>query len=117
MNEILLDIDKFLATTLTVKSLLGIGAGGIVIAGIGATSKVGLIRALHVGFKSKFLSPLSVRSVRILDIVNLKQILSSLSAGEYISVLGDKGFGKTLLINTALENQCGVLNVSVSMRD
>ena len=96
------------------KTILGIGAGGLALGSVaGFIPRVGLVRALSLGFKSylKTTYPLSVRKS---DINQLSDSLLWMEKGEYITVTGGKGIGKTCLIDTTLNRQLGVVKISVS---
>jgi hypothetical protein len=59
-------------------------------------------------------TPAKVHSDRKAEIDDLLRNLDTLEKGQYIVVMGGKGNGKSCLIQTALENMRGVVNVSVS---
>ena len=71
------------------------------------------MRALSLGFKSYFKTtyPLSVRAS---EIKQLKNSLLWMEKGDYITVTGGKGNGKTCLIDTTLNRHLGVVKISVS---
>ena len=107
------DIVSFIADS---KAILGIGTGGLaLISGsiAGFIPRVGLVRALSLGFKSYFTTtyPLSVRKS---DINQLSDSLLWMEKGDYITVTGGKGIGKTCLIDTTLNRHLGVVKISVS---
>ncbi len=79
----------------------------------GIIPRVGLVRALSVGFRSYFRTahPLSVRAS---EVQRLGDSLRWMEKGDYIAVTGGKGIGKTCLIEAALNRQFGVVNISVS---
>ena len=79
----------------------------------GVIPRVGLVRALSLGYKSYFKTtyPLSVRES---EIKQLNDSILLLKKGSYITVTGGKGIGKTCLINTTLNHQLGVVKISVS---
>ena len=89
-------------------------AGGLaLISGAGVIPRVGLVRALSLGFKSYFKTtyPLSIRKS---DINQLSNSLLWMQKGNYITVTGGKGIGKTCLIDTTLNRHLGVVKISVS---
>ncbi len=95
------------------KAIIG-GAGGLaLISGSGVIPRVGLVRALSLGFKSYFKTtyPLSVRKS---EIKQLSDSILWMHKGEYITVIGGKGVGKTCLIDTTLNRHFGVVKISVS---
>ena len=103
------DIASFVADS---KAILGVGAGGLALVA-GFIPRVGLVRALSLGFKSYFKTtyPLSVRKS---EIKQLNESILRMKKGSYIAVTGGKGNGKTCLIDTALNRHLGVVKISVS---
>jgi len=99
------------------KAILGVGAGGGLALVTGSVAgfipRVGLVRALSLGFKSylKTAYPLSARKS---DINQLSDSLLWMEKGHYITVTGGKGIGKTCLIDTTLNRHLGVVKVCVS---
>ena len=98
------------------KAILGVGAGGLALVTgsvAGFIPRVGLVRALSLGFKSYFktTNPLSVRKP---EIKQLNDSILNIKRGIYIVVTGGKGNGKTCLIDTALNRHFGVVKISVS---
>ena len=98
------------------KAILGVGAGGLALVSgsvAGVLPRVGLVRALSLGFKSYFETtyPLSVRKS---EIKQLNDLILRMKKGSYITVTGGKGNGKTCLIDTTLNHHLGVVKISVS---
>jgi len=96
------------------KAILGVGAGGLaLVSAAGVIPRVGLVRALSLGFKSYFETtyPLSVRKS---EIKQLNDSIIRMKKGSYITVIGGKGNGKTCLIDTTLNHHLGVVKISVS---
>jgi hypothetical protein len=96
------------------KAILGVGAGGLaLVSAAGVLPRVGLVRALSLGFKSYFETtyPLSVRKS---EIKQLNDSIIRMKKGSYITVIGGKGNGKTCLIDTTLNHHLGVVKISVS---
>ena len=96
------------------KAILGVGAGGLaLVSAAGVLPRVGLVRALSLGFKSYFETtyPLSVRKS---EIKHLNDLILRMKKGSYITVTGEKGNGKTCLIDTTLNRHLGVVKISVS---
>ena len=105
------DIVSFVADS---KAILGVGAGGLALVSVaGVIPRVGLARALSLGYKSYFKTayPLSVRKS---EIKILSDSILWMEKGEYITVTGGKGIGKTCLIDTTLNHHLGVVKISVS---
>ena len=95
------------------KAILGVG-GGLVLGSVaGVIPRFGLGRALSLGVKSYFKTsyPLSVRQV---EIKQLSDSILWMEKGDYITVTGGKGIGKTCLIDTTLNRHFGVVKISVS---
>ena len=96
------------------KAILGAGGLALVSGSIaGVIPRVGLVRALSLGFKSYFKTtyPLSVRAS---EIKQLNDSILRMKKGSYITVTGGKGNGKTCLIDTTLNRHFGVVKISVS---
>lgn len=74
--------------------------------------KVGIGRAITLSMNSwpRTTIPLSVRSS---DVLQLNGVITSLAKGSYITIIGGKGYGKTCMLNTTLNNHCGVVKFSV----
>ena len=92
-----------------------IGAGGIgVLSVAGVLPRVGIIRALTLGWRSRFKTtyPLSVRKSEIRE---LSESIRVMEKGSYIAVIGGKGNGKSCLIDTTLNRHFGVVKTSVSL--
>lgn len=102
-----------LSIAVDAKALLA-GSGAVLgLSLLGATPRVGLVRALTLGLRSaiKTTNPLSVRTP---EIVALRETLQSLQKGQYVTVIGGKGNGKSCLIDSCLNRTFGVVKTSVS---
>ena len=96
------------------KAILGVGAGGLaLVSAAGVIPRVGLVRALSLGFKSYFKTTYP-SSVRASEIKQLNDSILRMKKGSYITVTGGKGNGKTCLIDTTLNRHLGVVKISVS---
>ena len=98
------------------KAILGVGAGGLALVSgsiAGVIPRVGLVRALSLGFKSYFKTTYP-SSVRASEIKQLNDSILRMKKGSYITVTGGKGNGKTCLIDTTLNRHLGVVKISVS---
>ena len=105
------DIASFVAGS---KAILSVGTfGGLALSSAGVIPRVGLVRALSLGFKSylKTTYPLSVRAS---EIKQLNNSILQMEKGSYIVVTGGKGNGKTCLIDTTLNRHLGVVKINVS---
>jgi hypothetical protein len=97
------------------KTILGgLGGGLAIFSAFGAIPRGGPMRAMVVGFRTYFFNKTYPLSVRRNDIVRLLSRLRTLVRGSYITVTGGKGYGKSRLIDTALNGHCGVVKMSVS---
>ena len=102
-----------LGASADVKALVGLGATAGILSVAGATPRVGLIRAISLGFRNVFrtISPTSVRNA---EINTLMSRLKNLKNGGYVVVIGENGNGKSCLIDTALKRRFGVIKLSIS---
>jgi hypothetical protein len=102
-----------LGAVANVKALMGLGATIGVISASGAVPKVGIFRALSLGWRNVFrtISPISVRQREINLVIS---DVENLTHGGYVVVTGGKGHGKSCLIDTALNHRKGVIKISVS---
>ena len=112
MTDWLGSVNDFVSLVADSKAILGIGAAGLASVA-GFIPRVGLVRALSLGFKSYFKTtyPLSVRKS---DLKQFSDSILLMEKGKYITVTGGKGVGKTCLIDTALNRHLGVVKISVS---
>ena len=113
MSDWLGNLKDILSIVAESKAILG-GAGGLVLGSVaGFIPRVGLGRAISLGWRSYFktTNPLSVRKSEIKKLSNL---LLSMEKGSYIAVTGGKGIGKSCLIDTTLNHHLGVVKISVS---
>ena len=111
------EIAQFLSSASDFKSILGIGTGLITLSLLEVTPRVGFGRALRLGFRriiSNRFQGASPQSVRTDEIAYLKNRIKVLNRGQYIVVTGGKGVGKTCMIDTAIQNEFGVVNYGVS---
>ena len=111
MTDWLVSVKDIVSLVADSKAILGAGLALISVAGV--IPRVGLVRALSLGYKSYFKTtyPLSVRKS---EIKQLSDSILWMGKGYYITVTGGKGFGKSCLIDTTLNNHLGVVKISVS---
>jgi hypothetical protein len=96
-----------------------VGAGGATVAAMGAfpVPRVGAGRAVGLFFRSKVFGARQkprAWSQRLNEVAALQRIMSRMMPGEYTTLLGGKGVGKTALIQTALRGWGGVICVTIS---
>jgi hypothetical protein len=115
MADWLVGLNETVSLIASSKAILGAGAGGLVIlSGFGMVHRVGLGRALTLGLRSYFKTTKSL-SVRKAEVQRLSESMLNMGRGSYIVVTGEAGYGKSCLIDTTLNNLCGVVKISVSM--
>jgi hypothetical protein len=89
-------------------------AGSILVGSslLGIAPRVGLGRALTLGWRSAFKTtyPLSVRTN---EVNRLRNTFTYLGKGTYTVVIGLKGSGKSCVINTSLNHTFGVVKTNV----
>ena len=105
------DLEKLVSVIANSKARIGTGL--VLLSATGAVPRVGLGRALTLYFRSYFKTayPLSVRKS---EIQLLSESMGDMERGSYIIVTGEKGYGKSCLIDTAVHRHCGVVKVDVS---
>ena len=116
MTDWLGSVKEIVSLVADSKAILSVGAGVLALFSgsvAGIIPRVGLVRAFSLGFKSYFKTTYPL-SVRISDINQLGESLLLMEKGEYITVTGGKGIGKTCLIDTTLNRHLGVVKISVS---
>jgi ABC-type antimicrobial peptide transport system ATPase subunit len=108
-------IEPILSMLANAKAIAGIG--GMVGVGqiLGFVPRIGLVRAIKLKYDSKLFGVSRPKSVRIDEMKELSNKINSLKKGQYITVIGGKGNGKSCLIDTALEHTPGVVKTSVRM--
>ena len=114
MTDWLGSVKEIVSLVADSKAILGVGAGGLaLVSAAGVIPRVGFVRALTLGYKSYFKTtyPLSVRKS---EIKQLNDSILWMDKGDYITVTGGKGIGKTCLIDTTLNRHHGVVKISVS---
>ena len=79
----------------------------------GVVPRAGPGRAIVLALRSRFLSAKTV-SLRTNATRTLRAMLRYLSESEYIVVTGQKGIGKTVVVDSVTQKTCGVLSVAVA---
>ena len=107
-------IEPILSILANAKAIVGIG--GMVGVGqiLGFIPRVGLVRAIKLKYHSKLFGVSRPKSVRTSEMNELSNTINTLDKGQYITVIGGKGNGKSCQIDTALEHAPGVVKTSVS---
>jgi hypothetical protein len=102
-----------LAAEVKTKAVVAGLIGLAILSGVGAIPRVGVLRSLTVGWKS-YLRNGNPKSLRLGEKELLNKTLNSLKKGGCIVVTGEKGNGKSCLIDTALFRLFGTMEISVS---
>ncbi len=111
------EVSEFLPFASDFKSILGISMGLTTLSMLGFMPRLGVSRALRLGLRriiSNRFQSASPQSVRTDEIAKLKLNINIIDRGLYIVVIGWLGVGKTHLIDTALQNEFGVVKYGVS---
>ena len=89
-----------------------ITAGGAVVSAIGLVPRIGPGRAVWIALRSRFAFKPNPESLRSAEIKLLKSMLSDKDFGQgYLVVTGEKGVGKTCLLNTVTSKTAGVITM------
>lgn len=99
------------ANVAKILGLFAFTSAGIQLSGM----RVGPLRALSLALKSKYFGPkVEFKSVREENITKIQSALRFKTANSYIVVVGDKGVGKSCMIETALQGMKGVVSIGIS---
>ena len=79
----------------------------------GVIPRAGPGRAIVLALRSRFSSAATV-SLRADAVLKLRAMLRNIGRSEYIVVTGQKGVGKTVVVDTVTQRTCGVLSVTVA---
>ncbi len=96
------------------KELIGFAAvalGGSIVIQFGP--KLGPLRALILALRSKVSFAPERYSQRTTDVAKLRSIIERLPKDDFIRVYGEKGVGKSTIIDTAVAHRVGVLRLSL----
>lgn len=115
-GELVMD---FLKEALNVWSSWPLGTkvviGGAAVGGLAGAPKVlGFTRALWVGWRSQLFWEPRHASQRTADVAALRNIMHSLPNDYFINVFGEKGVGKTTIIETVTAHRYGVFRVPIT---
>eukprot|EP00128_Syssomonas_multiformis_P018870 Colp12_sorted_trinity150504_noHs@1104 len=94
------------------------GTSTVALSLAGKLPRVGPLRALSLGLRSRLLAnkgPFSARVEKTNEIKTALQMTKQLSKQSHLIVTGGEGVGKTCLIKTATNKTFGVLHVKVSL--
>ena len=103
--------------------IIGAGATAVgVVAGTGFAPRVGPLRAIVLAFRSKVrpsADPFTNRKEELERLYKLMNVILSflhqvVSRQQYIVVFGQKGAGKSCLVNSATSRTCGIINIEIS---
>jgi hypothetical protein len=82
--------------------------GSVDVVGVTIGPKIGPVRAVFVGVCSKLFGGPTLYSVRNADVAALKAEINALPDKIFIKVFGEKGVGKTTIVETATAHRFGV---------
>ncbi len=89
-----------------------ITAGGTVASAAGLIPRIGPGRAVWIALRSRFAFKPNPESLRFAEIKLLRTMITDKNFGQsYLVVTGDKGVGKTCLLNTVTSKTAGVIKV------
>ena len=89
-----------------------IAAGGTVVSAVGLVPRIGPGRAVWIALRSRFAFRPNPESLRFAEIKLLRSMLADKDFGQgYLVVTGEKGVGKTCLLNTVTCKTAGVIKV------
>jgi hypothetical protein len=97
-----------------------ITAGGTVLSavGVGLVPRIGPGRAVWIALRSRFAFKPNPESLRFAEIKLLKQKIANKRFGQsYLVVTGERGVGKTCLLNTVTSKTAGVIKVKALPSD
>jgi hypothetical protein len=95
-----------------------ITAGGTVVSAVGLVPRIGPGRAVWIALRSRFAFKPNPESLRFAEIKLLRSMLADKDFGQgYLVVTGDKGVGKTCLLNTVTSKTAGVIKVKALPSD
>jgi Cdc6-like AAA superfamily ATPase len=93
-------------------------AGGVAVSAAGLIPRIGLGRAIWIALRSRFAFKLVPESLRLAEINLLKRKIADKDFGQgYLVVTGEKGVGKTCLLNTVTSKTAGVIKVKAQPKD
>ena len=91
-----------------------ITAGGMVVSAAGLVPRIGPGRAVWIALRSRFAFKPNPESLRFAEIKLLRSMISDKDYGQsYLVVTGEKGVGKTCLLNSVTSKTAGVIKLEV----
>jgi hypothetical protein len=89
-----------------------ITAGGTIVSAVGLVPRIGPGRAVWIALRSRFAFKPNPESLRFAEIKLLRSMLADKDFGQgYLVVTGEKGVGKTCLLNTVTSKTAGVIKL------
>ena len=89
-----------------------IAAGGTVVSAVGLVPRIGPGRAIWIALRSRFAFKPNPECLRSAEIKLLRRMIADKDFGQsYLVVTGDKGVGKTCLLNTVTSKTAGVIKL------
>ena len=89
-----------------------ITAGGTFVSAVGLVPRIGPGRAVWIALRSRFAFKPNPESLRFAEIKLLRSMIADKDFGQsYLVVTGDKGVGKTCLLNTVTSKTAGVIKL------
>jgi hypothetical protein len=93
-------------------------AGGVVVSAAGLIPRIGPGRAVWIALRSRFAFKSVPESLRLAEINLLKRKIADKDFGQgYLVVTGEKGVGKSCLLNTVTSKTAGVIKVKAQPKD
>lgn len=95
-----------------------ITAGGTFVSAVGFVPRIGPGRAVWIALRSRFAFKPNPESLRVAEIKLLRSMIADKDFGQsYLVVTGDKGVGKTCLLNTVTSKTAGVIKLDAQPSD
>ena len=95
-----------------------ITAGGTIVSAVGLVPRIGPGRAVWIALRSRFAFKPNPESLRFAEIKLLRSMIARKDFGQsYLVVTGEKGVGKTCLLNTVTSKTAGVIKLEAQPSD
>jgi hypothetical protein len=93
-------------------------AGGVSVSAAGLIPRIGPGRAVWIALRSRFAFKPVPESIRLAEINQLKRKIADKDFRQgYLAVTGEKGVGKSCLLNTVTSKSAGVIKVKAQPKD